>query len=161
MCLNSFLLRGAKCKKTWKDGPLSESCDLSAATGQSSNTAGTSGNKPGTLSFTSRNSRHFNTSNPVTCKMFVLSNPRKPSEFLLQQSEGLATAQQTKVHLICSEITPQAELALTENNQVQGIFLKHSSDFKESKLHCPKCTCRCINMHSKALWAHTVKQDHI
>lgn len=82
--------------------------------------------------------------------MFVLSNPQKPSEF-----------QWTKVHLIRSEITPQAELALTEKNQVQGIFLRNSSDFKEPQLHCPKCTCRSINMHSKALWAHTVKQDHI
>lgn len=70
--------------------------------------------------------------------MFVLSNPQKPSEFLLQQSEGLTTAKQTQVYLICSEITPQAELALTEKNQVQGVFLKHSSDFKEPQLHCPK-----------------------
>lgn len=93
--------------------------------------------------------------------MFVLSNPQKPSEFLLQQSEGLTTAKQTQVHLICSEITPQAELALTEKNQVQGVFLKQSSDFKEPQLHCPKGTCTdvltCTQKHCELThWSKTI-----
>lgn len=84
-------------------------------------------------------------------KVFILSNPQKPSEFILQQFEGLTIAKQTNVHLICSEVTPLAELAPTEKDHVQGIFLKTLirlqraiAPLSQMYLH------RRINMHAKA-----------